>query len=716
MIFRGIFSKRRKVVQILVVVLVLGLALGAGKIFSARFASKAETNTPAWQKTEDLINQGKIAKREKILELTFNYNSASQPSLNLTGSQIKNGYAPKYQDLPDSYSLQVSDSSTKVISSIKFKIPKEILIDDDKNTGSQILDNVNFALTIPWDERIAKITVSDLKDQRVLEKERGKNLSVTEEQVKSRPNSRTINGDQLLKNKQSKSIFKNAVASRGDQYFDLTFISFGYTDFNQFHSDANRYSSRLLTVEPFKTRASQIRFHYVDNVADLGDWSKPIQIINDAGIPYDTIGVIVANNAGPCNFGLSPLSEYYACRTVTTKDEAINIHELGHAFGNLNDEYFSYFSENPVTLDNQVHAVTCYAGNPPALEWQNKVGLKDYSLGCGGATNWYRSAPYSIMLRVDSYPTFSFFDTVSQEQLKRKLDFYALPFFDLTKPTINITYPSSGQTISNDIEITSNSSDNRGVARVQLWIDGKLYQTQYQSPYKFTWATIDESDGSHSIQLKAFDANGNMGVSSVKKITLQKQFFPDVSTTDPFYNYIKALYKKGITVGAPCPTGYPSDRTCYYLNANTTRQETAAFLTRSANLAINYQTGPFGDFADVPPANPFYFDINTLYTYGVTNGCNTTSFPYSYCPTNNTTRAQLAVFLTKAAKMSLYAGTEQPFSDVPTTHPQYKEIMTVYKTGIIDACQASPLKYCPDNPVLRKEMAKFLVNTFKIPL
>lgn len=721
--FRNFFRGRRKLVQIAVILLVLLLVGVIGKIFSDRFFPKAASN-PQWSSTDDLINHGKMSKREKILELTFSYNADANPIINLTKSQIKNGYAPKYQDLPDSYKLQVSDSSAREISSIQFKIPNEIMVDDETNqanNGLKKLSDVNFSLTIPWNENISKITISDTNGKNILENSIKKGLNIGEVQNFNKPDSRSIYGDQLInKGKQSKSIFKNVLAAT-DQYYDLTFISVGYTDFNLFHNDVTRYSNRLLTVEPFKSRASQIRFNYVDNSSDLGckpsqacDLAKVIQAVNDAGIPYDSIGVIVANSAARCNFaywGYPPM--YYICAATTgnSQDEYVNIHELGHVL-ELGDEYI--FGTSPGELDNKIHMAVCYAGLPPALEWQNKVALKDYSLGCSYTSNWYRSSPVSIMLRgIDGY--FNFFNTVSQEQLKNKLDFYAAPFNDSTKPTINITFPLSNQTINNDIEITNSNSDNKGVTRVQLWIDGKFYQTQYQPPYKFTWATINENDGSHTIQLKAFDANGNMGVSSVKTIILKKKIFPDVASTDPFYKYILALYKKGITIGAPCPSGYSAGKTCYYPESKTSRQETAAFLTRSANLPINYQK-LLPDFKDVPGTNQYYFDIMTLYNNSFINACDTSSYPYSFCPTNNITRAQLAVFLTKTAKMSLYTGTEQPFSDVPKSHPQYKEIMTLYKAGIVSGYPTTPLTYRPDGTVLRKEMAKFLVNTFKVPL
>jgi hypothetical protein len=48
------------------------------------------------------------------------------------------------------------------------------------------------------------------------------------------------------------------------------------------------------------------------------------------------------------------------------------------------------------------------------------------------------------------------------------------------------------------------------------------------------------------------------------------------------------------------------------------------------------------------------------------------------------------------------------FADVPTNHPFFPFIEALVAAGITSGCSASPLMYCPDNPITRGQMARFL--------
>jgi hypothetical protein len=52
--------------------------------------------------------------------------------------------------------------------------------------------------------------------------------------------------------------------------------------------------------------------------------------------------------------------------------------------------------------------------------------------------------------------------------------------------------------------------------------------------------------------------------------------------------------------------------------------------------------------------------------------------------------------------------TRPSFVDVPTTHPNYADIETIYWHRVTQGCLASPLTYCPTGTVSRAEMAVFI--------
>jgi hypothetical protein len=116
-------------------------------------------------------------------------------------------------------------------------------------------------------------------------------------------------------------------------------------------------------------------------------------------------------------------------------------------------------------------------------------------------------------------------------------------------------------------------------------------------------------------------------------------------------------------------------------------------------------------FADVPSSNIFYKFIETIFHKGVTGGCGGSS----YCPTNPALRKQMAVFLLKARYGSLYLppAATGVFADVPQADPFAPWIEDLFHKGITGGCSTSPLNYCPDNTVLRQQMAVFLLKTLE---
>ena len=92
---------------------------------------------------------------------------------------------------------------------------------------------------------------------------------------------------------------------------------------------------------------------------------------------------------------------------------------------------------------------------------------------------------------------------------------------DTEAPTIVITSPVNGAVVSR-LTVTVNATDNMGVAKVELYLDGVLKATATTSPFTFSNVRMGGKRGSsHTLQAKAHDAAGNVGVSPV--ITVKKK-------------------------------------------------------------------------------------------------------------------------------------------------------------------------------------------------
>jgi len=83
---------------------------------------------------------------------------------------------------------------------------------------------------------------------------------------------------------------------------------------------------------------------------------------------------------------------------------------------------------------------------------------------------------------------------------------------DTTPPTISITAPTNGATVSGTMSVSANASDNVGVASVQFTLDGSnLGSALTASPYQVAWDTTTATNGAHVLGAAARDAAGNVG-------------------------------------------------------------------------------------------------------------------------------------------------------------------------------------------------------------
>jgi M6 family metalloprotease-like protein len=114
-------------------------------------------------------------------------------------------------------------------------------------------------------------------------------------------------------------------------------------------------------------------------------------------------------------------------------------------------------------------------------------------------------------------------------------------------------------------------------------------------------------------------------------------------------------------------------------------------------------------FTDVDSSNPFLPAIDLLKEYSVTSGCRAS--PPGYCPDDNVTLGQMAVFVVRSVIGSddfTYATTPY-FTDVNVTHMFFKWIQKMHALGIALPC--APNRFCPDTPVTRGIMAVLIIRS-----
>lgn len=117
-----------------------------------------------------------------------------------------------------------------------------------------------------------------------------------------------------------------------------------------------------------------------------------------------------------------------------------------------------------------------------------------------------------------------------------------MPCPDTTPPSVSITAPANGATVSGTILVKASAADNRGVAGVQFRLDGADAGAEDTSaPYEITWDTTTAPNGSHTISAVARDAAGNRATSAPVTVTVANGVPPSAQRrfeeSDPSLSY-----------------------------------------------------------------------------------------------------------------------------------------------------------------------------------
>jgi thermitase len=108
---------------------------------------------------------------------------------------------------------------------------------------------------------------------------------------------------------------------------------------------------------------------------------------------------------------------------------------------------------------------------------------------------------------------------------------------DATAPSVTVGNPVNAATVSGAIQVTGSATDNVGVARIDFSIDGQVAGTATASPYAFPWNSVTAMNGSHTLEVRAYDAAGNTSAASltvqVNNAVVSDTQAPAVSVVSP---------------------------------------------------------------------------------------------------------------------------------------------------------------------------------------
>ena len=170
---------------------------------------------------------------------------------------------------------------------------------------------------------------------------------------------------------------------------------------------------------------------------------------------------------------------------------------------------------------------------------------------------------------------------------------------------------------------------------------------------------------------------------------------------------IEALQAKGILAGTECePRGFCPRQ-------ELPRWVMAVWIVRAVDEQSLLPTES-SRFADVDSDLWWAPYVQRLGELGITRGCAVN--PDRFCPQQWVTRGEMAAFLTRAFDLTRNLdsdGSEVGFTDTQGSS-HVRSIQALAASHITVGCATDPLRYCPDRPVTRAEMATFLARALQL--
>ena len=190
-------------------------------------------------------------------------------------------------------------------------------------------------------------------------------------------------------------------------------------------------------------------------------------------------------------------------------------------------------------------------------------------------------------------------------------------------------------------------------------------------------------------------ATATIAAAAATPASAQPGGFVDVPE-DAYYSApVDELAQRGVFASTECDAGFcphdPADRSTI-----------AVWLVRVLD-GDDPETVTQTRFDDVEADSSHAAFIERLAELEVTVGCK--QDPLRYCPDGLVTRAQIASFLVRA--FDLEPAEPAGFADIEGSAHE-ANIDALAAAGLTVGCKQDPLRYCPDRPVTRAQMATFL--------
>jgi subtilisin family serine protease len=91
---------------------------------------------------------------------------------------------------------------------------------------------------------------------------------------------------------------------------------------------------------------------------------------------------------------------------------------------------------------------------------------------------------------------------------------------DGVPPTVSLTAPAGGTTLSGTVMFAATAGDNVAVQSVRFYVDGVVVGSDLSSPYSFYWNSTNVMNGDHIVKARAIDTSGNARDTALVAVTV----------------------------------------------------------------------------------------------------------------------------------------------------------------------------------------------------
>jgi hypothetical protein len=260
-----------------------------------------------------------------------------------------------------------------------------------QSTGDHGWNTFHESVRFPWPKSPVKLTI---------EKRDGKNNFIPIWSTVIDPQSRIVNPAVL---KSNYNVFTYIENGHSADHVDIVILGDGYTAFemDKFHKDVESLTDELFRVEPFKSRKTDFNVRAVETPSETSGVNKPHpgvfnrtplslsygafdseryalafdnRTIRDvaASVPYDHMFILINERT----YGGGGIFNLYSTVAADNKfSRYIFVHEFGHSFAALADEYYTSdvaYQIPAITLEPWEPNVTALL-DPANLKWKELI-------------------------------------------------------------------------------------------------------------------------------------------------------------------------------------------------------------------------------------------------------------------------------------------------------------------------------------------------------